>query len=46
MHNSISVPIWTSVTAGAVRLQDINQQAGYSDDPETWHELGLEAAEM
>lgn len=38
-HGDSSVPIWSSITIGSVRLRDLNPNAGKDEDPENWNEV-------
>ncbi len=35
-HGDSSVPVWSGVSLGSVRLRDVNPRAGLADDPEDW----------
>ncbi|KOX77690.1 L-lactate dehydrogenase [Melipona quadrifasciata] len=34
-----SVPIWSSIHVGGMKLRDINPRIGEQDDPEKWYEI-------
>ncbi|CAL7935477.1 unnamed protein product [Xylocopa violacea] len=36
---STSVPIWSSIHVGGMKLRDINPRIGEADDPEKWYEI-------
>ncbi|XP_061933389.1 L-lactate dehydrogenase A chain-like isoform X2 [Apis cerana] len=34
-----SVPLWSSISVGGMKLRDINSRIGEQDDPERWYEI-------
>ncbi|XP_053972183.1 L-lactate dehydrogenase-like [Hylaeus volcanicus] len=38
-QGDMSVPIWSSIHVGGMKLRDINPRIGEQDDPEKWHEI-------
>lgn len=38
-HGDSSVAVWSGLSIGGVRLQDLNPKIGQKDDPEEWHKI-------
>ncbi|XP_043263086.1 L-lactate dehydrogenase A-like 6A [Colletes gigas] len=38
-QGDMSVPIWSSIHIGGMKLRDINPRIGEQDDPEKWYEI-------
>lgn len=44
-HGDTSVPVWSGVTVGGVRLRDINPLIGTRQDQENWTQIHKEVVE-